>query len=214
MPQQEAGSRSDKLLSDQKVYISRRILIVRRTSHKQCSKSYIALFLSNTHLRRFYSLVKYRYYPLPVSIRPQFFHKLFSPPKHYTASLYTFSLRHITITMSGRRQILPPLPHVEDEMEQDTTEYQVERFSAQSPWQPTQLPWLLEHTVLSELRPLLRPSQPACKNNLLDYRLTRKQPLLKSIVSSHNKLPVPHSCNAHQQMCRTRPPLPPTRTAN
>ena len=32
--------------------------------------------------------------------------------------------------MSGRRQILPPPPHVEDEMEQDTTEYQVERFSA------------------------------------------------------------------------------------
>ena len=47
--------------------------------------------------------------------------------------------------MSGRRQILPPPPHVEDEMEQDTTEYQVERFVAQSPWQPTQLTGLLEH---------------------------------------------------------------------
>ena len=47
--------------------------------------------------------------------------------------------------MSGRRQILPPPPHVEDEMEQDTTEYQVERFGAQSPWQPTQLSGLLEH---------------------------------------------------------------------
>ena len=54
MPQQEVGSRYDKLLSDQKVYITRRILIVRRISYKQYSKSYIALFLSNTHLRRFY----------------------------------------------------------------------------------------------------------------------------------------------------------------
>ena len=47
--------------------------------------------------------------------------------------------------MSGRRQILPPPPHVEDEMERDTHEYQVERFGAQSPWQPMQLPGLLEH---------------------------------------------------------------------
>ena len=47
--------------------------------------------------------------------------------------------------MPGRRQILPPPPHVEDEMEQDTTEYQVEHFGAQSPWQPTQLSGLLEH---------------------------------------------------------------------
>ena len=47
--------------------------------------------------------------------------------------------------MSGRRQILPPPLHVEDEMEQDTTKYQIERFGAQSPWQPTQLPGLLEH---------------------------------------------------------------------
>ena len=30
-------------------------------------------------------------------------------------------------------------------MEEDTTEYQVERFRAQSPWQSTQLPGLLEH---------------------------------------------------------------------
>ena len=45
--------------------------------------------------------------------------------------------------MSGRKQILPPQPHVEDEM--DTTEYQVERFGAQSPWQPTQVSGLLEH---------------------------------------------------------------------
>ena len=47
--------------------------------------------------------------------------------------------------MSGRSQILPPAPHVEDEMEQDTTEYRVERCGAQSPWQPTQLSGLLEH---------------------------------------------------------------------
>ena len=37
-------------------------------------------------------------------------------------------------TMSGRRQVLPPLPHVEAEMEEDTTKYQVEPFGAQSPW--------------------------------------------------------------------------------
>ena len=79
MPQQEAGSRSDKLLSDQKVYITRRILIVRRISPKRCSKCYIALFLSYTHLRRFYSLVNYRYYSSLSSINPQFVHKLIGP---------------------------------------------------------------------------------------------------------------------------------------
>ena len=79
MPQQEAGSRSDKLLSHQKVYITRRILIVRRISPERCSKSYIALFLSNTHLRSFYSLVNYRYHSLLSSINPQFFHKLIGP---------------------------------------------------------------------------------------------------------------------------------------
>ena len=42
--------------------------------------------------------------------------------------------------MAGRRQILPPPPHVGDEMKQDTTEYQVERFGAHSPWQATQVP--------------------------------------------------------------------------
>ena len=47
--------------------------------------------------------------------------------------------------MSVRSQILPPPPHVEDKMEQDTTAYQVERFGAQTPWQPTQLLRLLEH---------------------------------------------------------------------
>ena len=35
--------------------------------------------------------------------------------------------------MSGRRQILYTPPHVADEMENDTTAYQVERFGAQSP---------------------------------------------------------------------------------
>ena len=45
--------------------------------------------------------------------------------------------------MCGRKQILPPQPHAEDEM--DTTEYQVERFGAQSPWQHTQVSGLLEH---------------------------------------------------------------------
>ena len=47
--------------------------------------------------------------------------------------------------MSGPRQILSPPPHVAEEIEQDTTEYQVERFGTQSPWQPTQLPELLQH---------------------------------------------------------------------
>ena len=45
--------------------------------------------------------------------------------------------------MSGRKQILTPQPHVEDEM--DTTEYQVEHFGAQRQWQPTKLSGLLEH---------------------------------------------------------------------
>ena len=70
MPQQEAGSRSDKLLSDQKVYVTRRFLIVRRMSHKRCAKSYIALFSSNTHLRWFYSLVNNRYYSLNIIHQP------------------------------------------------------------------------------------------------------------------------------------------------
>ena len=47
--------------------------------------------------------------------------------------------------MSSRRQILPPPPHVEDEMELDGSEYQVKRFGAQSPWQPMQLPGLQEY---------------------------------------------------------------------
>ena len=46
--------------------------------------------------------------------------------------------------MYGRGQILPSLPPVEDDMEQDTTEYQVERFGAQSPSQPTPLSGLQE----------------------------------------------------------------------
>ena len=47
--------------------------------------------------------------------------------------------------MSGGRQILPPPPHFEDDMEQDTNDHQVERFGAQSAWQPTQLAGLREH---------------------------------------------------------------------
>ena len=47
--------------------------------------------------------------------------------------------------MSGRRQILPPSPHIEDEMEQYTTECQVEHFGPQSSWQPTQLSGLMEN---------------------------------------------------------------------
>ena len=43
--------------------------------------------------------------------------------------------------MSGCKQILPPQPHVEDDM--DISEYQVERCGEQSPWQATQLPGLL-----------------------------------------------------------------------
>ena len=46
--------------------------------------------------------------------------------------------------MSRPRQILLPPPHVEDEMKQEATEYQVEWFAAQSPCQPTQLSGLLE----------------------------------------------------------------------
>ena len=80
MPQQEVGSRSDKLISDQKVYITRHILIVSRISHKRCSKSYIALFVSNTHVRRFYSLVNYGHYPLLVSIETAVLHKLIGLP--------------------------------------------------------------------------------------------------------------------------------------
>ena len=79
MPQQEADSRSDSLLSDQNVYMTRRILIVRRISPKWCSKYYIALMLLNTDLRRFYFLVNYCHYPAPVSIRPQLFHNLIGP---------------------------------------------------------------------------------------------------------------------------------------
>ena len=79
IPRQQADSRSDKLLSDQKFYITHRIVIVRRISPKRFSKSYIALFLSNTHLRRFYSLVNYGHYPLLVTRNPQFLHKLLVP---------------------------------------------------------------------------------------------------------------------------------------
>ena len=45
--------------------------------------------------------------------------------------------------MSGHNQILPPQPRVEVEMH--TTDYEVERFGAQSPWPQTQISGLLEH---------------------------------------------------------------------
>ena len=71
--------------------------------------------------------MNYRYYLALLSINPQYFHKLIGPTYHYTPSLYTF-YPTIYTTMSGRKQILPPPPHVEDEM--DTTEHQVECFGA------------------------------------------------------------------------------------
>ena len=79
IPQQEADSRSAKLLSDQKVYITRCILIVGRICPKQCSESDIALSLLNTQLRRFYCLVIHRRYLLSVLTKPQFLHKLIGP---------------------------------------------------------------------------------------------------------------------------------------
>ena len=47
--------------------------------------------------------------------------------------------------MSERKQILYLQAHVEEQM--DTTEYQVERFGAQSTWQLTQISGLLEHRI-------------------------------------------------------------------
>ena len=57
-PQQAAPMRSDNSLSDRTLYINYVFQIVERTRPKQCSKSYIALFLSNTHLHQF-SLLLY-----------------------------------------------------------------------------------------------------------------------------------------------------------
>ena len=74
IPQQEAAFRSDKLLSDQKCTIIRRIHIVWSISTKHCSKFYVALLLSKAHLRRFYYLMKYHYDLQPVSTKQQFFH--------------------------------------------------------------------------------------------------------------------------------------------
>ena len=85
------------------------------------------------------------------------------PPKHYTHVLYTSSLRQIAITKSGRRQILPPQPHIEDEI--DTTEYQVERFGAQSPWQQTQICGLLEH------RDPLMTTTTTSSDGVMDYHV-------------------------------------------
>ena len=49
--------RSDNLLSDGTFYISHAFQIVERARPKQCSKSTIALFLANVHLRQFYLLL-------------------------------------------------------------------------------------------------------------------------------------------------------------
>lgn len=75
-PQQEVDWRSDNLLSDQELYITRRILIFSTISYKQCPNSYRALFLSNMHLHQFYSLVNYYHYPLLLPTIPQLFDKL------------------------------------------------------------------------------------------------------------------------------------------
>ena len=53
----EVTMRSDKPLSDHDFYINPRNYIVNETSPKRCSKSHIALFTSDTHLRQFYLLV-------------------------------------------------------------------------------------------------------------------------------------------------------------
>ena len=79
MPCQEPDSRYYKLLSDQKVHITPYILRVRRTSHKRCPKSYVALFGLKTRLRRSSTHVNFRHYPTPVTIKPQSFHKLIGP---------------------------------------------------------------------------------------------------------------------------------------
>ena len=53
----EVTVRSDNPLSDHDFYISPRNYIVNGISPKRCSKSHIALFTSDTHLRQFYLLV-------------------------------------------------------------------------------------------------------------------------------------------------------------
>ena len=72
----------------------------------------------------------------------------------------------------------------------------------------------IEARVHSELRLPLRPSLPVCISNSLDYRLSEKQPCLKSSLSSHNKLPEPHCSYVLQQMCRILLPPPQTRIIN
>ena len=95
MPQQEAGWRSDKLLSDQKVYITRRILMVTRISPMRCSKSHIALFLSNTHLRWFY-LLRHTFCPL-CWVNTIVLISSISLLFRYTMTLFLISCRHPSI---------------------------------------------------------------------------------------------------------------------
>ena len=118
--------------------------MVTATRHKPCSKSYTALFLLNIHLRLFYSLVIYCHYPLPASINPQLYHKLIGPHNITPLPSIPFTPPHYS-TMSGRTQIHCPPPHVEDEMEQDTTQDQLELFVVHCLWQQTQMSGLLEH---------------------------------------------------------------------
>ena len=68
--------------------------------------------------------------------------------------------------------------------------------------------------AINRLRLPRHRSQQPCSNNPLDYRLERKQPSLMSSAYRVNELPVPHSSNVRQQMCRILPPPPPTRIIN
>ena len=95
IPQQEASFRSDKLLSDQKCTIIRRIHIVWSISTKHCSKFYVASLLSKAHLRRFYYLMKYHHDLQPVSTKQQFFHAFIRSGWHEpTLRLLCFSVSY------------------------------------------------------------------------------------------------------------------------
>ena len=132
------------LPSHQVFHITPYILIGGMISHKLCSKFYIALLISNSHLHHFYSLVIYRHDHRPVSIKPQVFHQILVSPEPHTASLY--SINSASCPNYVCTKAVPPSPsNVVGEMEQDTMEYQVESFLLHSPYQPTQLAGLLEH---------------------------------------------------------------------
>lgn len=67
---------------------------------------------------------------------------------------------------------------------------------------------------MRELIPLHYASGPACNNNTHDYSLKQTQPLLKSSILSHNRLPALVSSKLPSQMCRMLHPLLSTRSAN